>query len=142
MSFKKKPRVYEILRTPEVWEKVILCTSDFSSCRSSFFADDIRVIPPLVSINYANCKNLRCYLCIFYVCVRARPASLAEIYFLEKKDNNILLKLMLCNCSRHYRLIVAISRIVLFRVHSHKRDTPCLFDTSGGIKCWKKSSFQ
>lgn len=51
MSFKKKPRVYEILRTPEVWEKVILCTNDFSSCRSSassFFADDIRVIPPLV----------------------------------------------------------------------------------------------
>lgn len=86
MSFKKKPRVYEILRTPKVWEKVILCTDDFSSCRSSassFFADDIRVIPPLV-LNKL-CKLQEPSLLLFYVYTLIQGVF-AEIYFLEKKD--------------------------------------------------------
>jgi len=87
MSFKKKPRIYEILRTPEVWEKVILCTNDFSSCRfsaSSFFADDIRVIPPLVLNKLCKLQEpslLPLHFLRVYI-----QRVFAEIYFLEKKD--------------------------------------------------------
>jgi len=113
MSFKKKPRVYEILRTPEVWEKVILCTNDFSSCRfsaSSFFADDIRVIPPLVLNKLCKLQEpslLPLHFLRVYI-----QQIFAEMYFLEKKD------VISCSTSSCATLcsIVAISLTAFSRV--------------------------
>lgn len=103
MSFKKKPRVYEILRTPEVWEKVILCTDDFSSCRSSassFFADDIRVIPPLVLNKLCKLQEPSLLL-LHFLRVYTYTASFRGNILSREKRRNILLnfEFTLCNCS-------------------------------------------
>ena len=136
MSFKKKPRVYEILRTPEVWEKVILCTNDFSSCRfsaSSFFADDIRVIPPLVLNKLCKLQEpslLPLHFLRVYI-----QRVFAEIYFLEKKD------VISCSTSS-LRCATALALLLnrgyfAYRILSHMylydRDIFRLFDTSSKL---------
>lgn len=143
MSFKKKPRVYEILRTPEVWEKVILCTNDFSSCRSSassFFADDIRVIPPLVLNKLCKLQEpslLPLHFLHTYTCTYSEFSR--KYTFWEKKD--------VISCSTSSLCCATAPALLLDRgyfaypphslAYSYKRQYISLYSTHP-VDCWKE----